>query len=158
MIISRRGAAASHLPAASSVFGGRTRRLNSHQYGNMVLTDKKKNVRTHAQPETFTHPVAGWKQRSPLEGEMSCCFFFFPCSKFTVYFFSPFLWRPPALASPAFQLVADVVSARNIRSLSWFPHFNYNATWRTDLLDSEGWLGNDMRHAGPRVHPSRETS
>lgn len=70
----------------------------------------------------------------------SVCFFFLlapHAQKFTLHLV-PLPLKTTCAGTPAFQLVADVISARNIRSLSCFPHFNYNTTWRTDLLLSEG--------------------
>lgn len=111
--------------------------LNSHQYGNMVRADKKK---------MFTHnrdiySSCDWLKSTQPPSRESCVFSLH-AQKFTFYFF--FLSLPlnaTCAGTPAFQLVADVVSARNIRSLRRFPHFNYNATWRTELLVSKGLTG-----------------
>lgn len=91
----------------------------------------------------------------PLEG----LFFLF----FTLFnmFFRVLLRLHPlkttCAGTPTFQRVADVVSARSIRSLRWFPHFNYNTTWSTDVLISAALTGNEMLHARRRERRSEVT-
>lgn len=139
MKISPRGPAASHSPAASWLFGGLTA-INMAIWS--LLIKKKKNVHTRAHRETFTLPLRlAETDAAPSRKEVFCGFSLSLCSKIHHLFLFSRPLNTTCAGTPAFQLVADVVSARNIRSLSWFPHFNYKATRRAELLVSEGLTG-----------------
>lgn len=129
-------------------------RLSSHQYSNMVLADKK----MFTQMPKERHSRFPWLAEINAAPSRKSCFVFFfsPCSKIPHLFLVSLPLNTTCAGTPAFRLVADVVSARNIRSLRWFPHFNYNATWRTELLVSKGPAGKQNAPRRPLCGQRRE--
>lgn len=81
-------------------------------------------------------------------------FFLYILKNSHLIFFLSLPLNATCAGTPAFQLVADVVSARNIRSLRRLPHFNYNTTWRTELLVSKGLTGK-LKCATPALVSAR---
>lgn len=100
----------------------RMRGISSHRYCNMLFTDK--NVCTHF-PNSNIYALTGWllwNQYSPLR---VCGFPSSRCSNWLFFDIFPSL-KTTCVGTPTFQLVADVISASSIRSLSWLFDFNYN--------------------------------
>lgn len=87
----------------------------SYRYCNMLFTNK---MFAHIVAATMMSRLALDQHSLWKEWKRFC----FSKLLFFCLFFCLHLWRHQ---TPTFQLVADVISEKSIRSSSWFLHFNY---------------------------------